>query len=84
MMTAVEAVKGSLGLAEPGDAVFLRGPSVRGLAEISSPARLCQDLEEPFEPARDRHEDQPTGLRHDPPMGMWYAAWQKDKVARAT
>jgi hypothetical protein len=70
-------------LVDPSDAVLLRGPGVRGLAKVSNAARLGQDSEEPFEPARERHDDQPAGPRHDPPMGMRDAARQKDQAARA-
>jgi hypothetical protein len=68
-------------LFDPSDAVIVRSPGVCGLAEVSRSARLGEDAEEPFEPARERHEEQAASLRHHSAVGMRYAARQKDQAA---
>jgi predicted ester cyclase len=58
----------------------MRGPGVCGLTELSSSARFGEDAEEPFQPARGCHEDQPASLRHNSAMGMRHAARQKGQA----
>ena len=70
-----------LAVADPGDAVALRGARVRLGPQRSVALRLAELAEEPFDARRREHREQAADAVLEPPLRVRHAAGREDEVA---